>query len=498
MTPRVVFTRNPDLPDPAPDCRPATAGRIGLVVADPANRDRIYDRVAVGTGGYAIAVVPVGKPFVLVVTGDGAAAHTGQVSPVYRLPAARAQRQPISLRLFVVEDLAMAGTPAPGIRASPVPDGQRATPGAGTPIAGAGTQAITLLGVVCASDTLAGTYAYLPGLDEQGALPDATGTCRRATVGEMEFLLLDNTEANRLYDDALTGPDGVAVASAPVGWTFFVTEFQDDPDPATGLASGSQAILIPADAADRSPVALTVIRYVAPTNVGLPAGTLFLSTVACPPGQDEPALTVLGPDPSILLVPPGTPLGAAQPGSGRGCAEVGADYVIKPYAADDDATIEMSDGVDDGALLLRLPATVAEDGTRAFAPYELTERSTGVTVAFDIQEGRYTSVRSVLVDAPGTPAASGGAGSSSSAGSAPAGEGTAAASSGPGTPPAPDPAITPGTPPDPTVAPDTDDGNGGGLAPIRVLWAILALLGIAVFLAGMWVIRRPGGRASRR
>ena len=495
--PRVVFTRNPALADPAPGCRPAAAGQLALLVADPADHDRVYDRVVIGSGGYAIAVVPVGQPFVLIVGGDESAPAAGAMSPVYRLPADRARRRPISLRLFRIDAAITTGTPAPGTGATPVPDAGRATPGAGTPVAGPGIRPITLLGMVCASDNLAGTYAYRPGLDEE-TLPDASGTCRRATAGEMEFLLLDNTEANRLYDDALSGPDGIAIAWAPVDRTFFVSEFQDDPNPDTGLASGSQAILIPSgDSAsgddDQPPVALTVIRYVSPGAAGLTVGTLFLSTVACPSGGADPVLSVLGPDPAILLLPPGTAPGTPQPGSGRGCVEAAADYEVMPYDASDPGPIDLADGADDGALIARLPATITADGIRAFAPYTLTEQATGATVTFDVQEGRYTSVRVVLVDTPGTPVASDATGSSRSS-PVSAGPGTPASSPGPGTP---DPT---GTPPDPAATPETDTGGGLGLglSPIRLLWAVLALLGIAVFLAGVLVLRRPAGRAARR
>ncbi len=373
--------------------------------------------------------------------------------------------------------------------ATPVPDGL-ATPGAGTPESTPGTQPITLLGVVCASEELAGTYAYLPGGGEQGPVPDATGTCRHATVGEMEFLLLDNTEPNRLYDDAQSGSNGGAVALAPVGRSFFVTEFRDDPDPDTGLASGSAAILIPPDPADRQPVSLTVVRYVAPGAVGLTAGTLFLSTVVCPPGAGDSAITVLGPDATILLVPPGTAPGTPQPGSDRECAEVAADFRITPYDRDD-VTIELTDGADDGALIARLPATIATDGTRAFSPYELTERTSGATVVFDIREGHYTSIRVVLDDSPATPVASRAPGSSSGPGpgAASVGPGTATAADGTQTPPAPG---ATGTPADPTTVADADDG-AGGISPIRWLWAALALLGLIVLLASVRVLRRPAG-----
>jgi len=493
---RVVYSRNPALADPAGHCRTARSGELSIVVTDPADPTVRYDRVQTGPDGYANAVVPVGRPFVLVLaTGNEPVTHTG-MSPVYRLNARPDLREPISVRIFQLTGGDANGTPAAS-------DPTRS--GAGTPGAGsADRQPITIIGMICVLETRAGIYDYLPGAD-QPALDEEQ--CRRATIDELEFLLLDNDNASTLYDDAMTGIDGAAIANAPVGRPFFVTEFSDDPGVETGLPGGSAAITIPWDVGAHQPVVLTVVRNVAPGALDLPAGTLMLSTVVCPPAAGAGSLTVLGPAPTILIRPAGASPAVPQPGGDPDCEEATGRYEVAPYGDDTVPPIEVGDEADDGALIVPLPATLAVDGTRVFDPYWITETSTGQTATFDIREGAWTSLRVVLVDRPATPVATDDPTATvSDAGtpeSQPGASGDAAGSL-PGTPAAPDgagqgdPSATSAATAAAAAAPDENESAGLSYSPVRLLWAALAVLAIGIFLVGAWVLRRPGHRWRRR
>jgi len=489
---RVIYTRNPALPEPADSCRTAGSGQLTIVVADPADHGTVYDRVETGPNGYANAVVPVGQPFVLLLLDAGQPVSQSDVSPVYRLNADPSLRQPMAVRLFRIGPEIRGAGPA----ASPA---ARPSVGTGaTPVPGTMTEPITILGLICASPNRAGIYDYLSGLVDPAGPPPGSGPCRRATVDELEFLLLDNDNPSGLYDDALTGIDGVATAQAPIDQPFFVTEFDDDPAAETGLPGGSPAITIAADPAARQPVTLTVIRNVAPDALDLPAGRMLLSTVVCPSTAATESLTVLGPAPTILIRPDGATAATPQPGVEPGCEEGVGDYEIAPYGDATGTPVAVSDGTGDGALVVPLPATLTSDGTRAFAPYRITETRTGLTATFDIQEGAWTSLRVVLIDRPATPVpvsvqASGAGAATAEADGTGAGTGVAAL---PATPvPASDPA-TGGAmaTPVPTATSNEDDSGGVMSSPVRLLWAALAILAIATFLMGAWVLRRPGHR----
>ncbi len=493
---RVVYSRNPAMEDPTDSCRPARSGEMTIVVTDPADLSVRYDSVQTGPDGYANAVVPVGRPFVLAITGGEEPVTRRNMSPVYRLNERADLREPLSVRVFQVAGGEVSGTP--------VASDQTGTPtGSGTPGNTATSQSIMIQGLICVSETRAGIYDYLPGADPPDLDQDQ---CRRATVDEMEFLLLDNENPSRLYDDQTTGIDGTVVANAPIDRSFFVTEFGDDPGIETGLPGGSAAITIPADPAGRQPVVLTVVRNVAPGALDLPAGTMMLSTVVCPPPAGPESLTVLGPAATILIRPEKAPTGTPQPGSGDGCEEATGEYRIAPYGDEAVDPVEVSDGAADGALIVPLPATLTLDGTRVFDAYRITETSTGQTATFDIQEGAYTSLRIVLVDRPATPVADDETVTDPDAATPEPGPSGAddGPSELPGTPGATGGQATGG--PDPTVpatAPATatlDETGSGGMStsPVRLLWAALAALAIGIFLAGAWVLRRPGHRWRRR
>ncbi len=491
---RVVYSRNPAMADPADGCRTARSGELSIIVTDPADPTVRYDRVQTGPDGYANAVVPVGRPFVFALGREGEPVTRAEMSPVYRLNARPDRREPISVRIFQLSGPGANGTPT-----ASDPNGSDAgTPGAGT----ADSQPITIIGMICVSETRAGIYDYLPGADQ----PALDGEqCRRATIDELEFLLLDNDNASTLYDDAMTGIDGAATADAPAGRPFFVTEFSDDPGVETGLPGGSLAITIPRDRDARQPVVLTVVRNVAPGALDLPAGTMMLSTVVCPPRAGAESLTVLGPAPTILIRPEGASPVTPQPGSAPGCGEATGRYEIASYGDDVVPPIEVGDDADDGALIVPLPATLAVDGTRVFDPYRITETSTGQSATFDIQEGAWTSLRVVLVDRPATPVAADDATpTGSDAGTPEPGPGASGDVPVPGTPAAPgvpgtgDPAAISAATAAATAAPDENESAGLSYSPVRLLWATLAVLAIGIFLVGAWVLRRPGHRWRRR
>ncbi len=483
----VVYSRNPRLAEPGEGCREARSGELTVTVMDAANPAVVYDRVETGPAGYANAVVPVGRFFVLTLATPGTTPSVADRSPVYRLSPDPDQRQPIAVRIFrLVPATAGGGSTSPGSVVG------------GTPVSGAMTEPVTILGLVCVSDTRAGIYDYLPGLVTSGL---DGGQCRRATVDELEFLLLDNDNPSRLYDDALTGIDGVAIAEAPVDRPFFVTEFGDDPGSETGIPGGSAAITIPADPAARQPVSLTVVRNVAPGALDLAAGTVLVSTVVCPPVAGPASLTVLGPAPDILIRPEGVPASTPQPGSGPGCEEAGGAYEIAPYGDETVDPVEVEDGAADGALVVPLPATITRDGTRVFPAYRLTETTTGQTTTFDVQEGAWTSLRVVLVDRPATPVPAAGDATAANAiaGTAEAGLPDAATTAGtlPATPTTAVGPVASAAVATPPVTPDEND-SGFLASPIRLLWATLTVLAIGIFLAGTWVLRRPGHRWRRR
>lgn len=492
---RIVYSRNPAMEDPADSCRTARSGEVTIVVTDPANLNVRHDSVQTGPDGYANAVVPVGRPFVLVTTGGGDLVTRQNISPVYRLNTRPDLREPISVRVFQVSGGEVGGTPAAS-------DPTETPTGNSPPGAAVASQLIMIQGMICVSESRAGIYDYLSGA-EQAAL--SQDQCRRATVDEMEFLLLDNDNPSQLYDDQSTGIDGIAVANAPIDRPFFVTEFNDDPGIETGLPGGSAAITIPADPAGRQPVVLTVVRNVAPGALDLPAGTMMLSTVVCPSTAESESLTVLGPASSILIRPDGAPPGTPQPGSGDGCEEATGQYRIAPYGDEVVDPVEVSDGAGDGALIVPLPATLTLDGTRVFDAYRITETSTGQTATFDIQEGAYTSLRVVLVDRTATPVADDKTPTNPDAATPAPGPAGAddAPSELPGTPGAaggqatgqPDLTV-PATAPV-TATPDETGSGGMSTSPVRLLWAALAALAIGIFLAGAWVLRRPGHRWRR-
>lgn len=480
----VVYTRNQRLAAPGEDCREARSGELTVSVMDPADPAVVHDRVQTGPAGYANAVVPIGRPFVLTLATPDQTTAEGDRSPVYRLDPDPERRQPIAVRIFRV--------------APATPGAPPTTDAGGTPGAGGMTEPIAILGLICVSDTRAGIYDYLPGLVTTGV---DSGQCRRATVDELEFLLLDNDNPSRLYDDALTGIDGVAVAQAPVGQPFFVTEFSDDPGSETGIPGGSAAITVPADPADRRPVALTVVRNVAPGALDLAAGTILVSTVVCPPVAGPESLTVLGPAPTILVRPEGVPPSTPQPGSGAGCKEATGTYEIAPYGDETIDPVEVDDGADDGALVVPLPATITRDGTRVFPSYVITGTTAGQTATFDVQEGAWTSLRVVLVDRPATPVPGAGDATAASdfAGTAEAGLPDAARPAG-SMPATPTTAVDPVATETAATPPATPEENDSGFltSPIRLLWAALAVMAIGIFLAGTWVLRRPGHRWRRR
>lgn len=490
---RVVYTRNPALPEPADSCRTAASGQVTIVVADPADHGMVYDRVQTGPNGYANAVVPVGQPFVLLLSVADKPLGRSDVSPVYRINADPSLRQPMAVRLFRIGPEIRAAGPA----ASPA-----ARPSAGTGATtapGTMTEPITILGLICASPTRAGIYDYLSGLVDPAGPPPGSGPCRRATVGELEFLLLDNDNPSGLYDDAPTGIDGVATAQAPIDQPFFVTEFDDDPAAETGLPGGSPAITIAADPAARQPVTLTVIRNVAPDALDLPAGRMLLSTVVCPSTAAAESLTVLGPAPTILIRPDGATAATPQPGVEPGCEEAAGDYEIAPYGDETGAPLAVSDGTGDGALVVPLPATLTGDGTRAFAAYRITETGTGLTATFDIQEGAWTSLRVVLIDRPATPVPVDASGTSAATAED---DGSGAGNDASALPATPGLVSDPATggamaTPVPAATSSGDDSGGMMSSPVRLLWAALAILAIATFLVGAWVLRRPGHRWRR-
>ena len=486
---RVVYTRNPALPEPTGMCRTAGAGQLTVVVADPADLTAAYDRVQTGPNGYANAVVPVGQPFVLVLTNAGAPVRREDVSPVYRLNANPALRQPMAVRLFRVG-------PVPATTGSPLAGAAAASEPAGTPEAGP-TAPVTILGLVCASAGRAGIYDYLGGLIDPAGPPPGSGPCRRATVDELEFLLLDNDNPSTLYDDVTTGLDGIATARAPVDRPFFVTEFADDPGADTGLPGGSAAIMVPADPAARQPIALTVVRNVAPGALDLPAGTVLVSTVVCPPAAGPASLTVLGPAPTVLIRSPGSPTGTPQPGASPVCEEATGSYEIAPYGDEAVPPIAVTDGAGDGALIVPLPATLTSDGGRAFNAYRITETGSGLTTSFDVQEGAWTSLRVVLTEPPATPVPADAPAASLDAGTASAGSDDARASAGSGTPVPASATTTEGPAATAVPAPEENDAGGLPFSPVRLLWGALAVLAIAIFLAGTWVLRRPGHRWHR-
>ena len=468
-------------------------------MTDPADPTVRYDRVQTGPDGYANAVVPVGRPFVLALAADGEPVTRSEMSPVYRLNARPDRREPISVRVFQLTGAGANGTP----RASDPNGSGDGTPGAGSD----DRQPITIIGLICVSESRAGIYDYLQGAD-QPALDE--GPCRRATIDELEFLLLDNDNASTLYDDAMTGIDGAAIANAPAGRPFFVTEFSDDPGVETGLPGGSPAITIPRDRDARQPVVLTVVRNVAPGALDLPAGTMMVSTVVCPSAAGAESLTVLGPAPTILIRPEGASPATPQPGSAPGCGEATGRYEIAPYGDDTVPPIVVGDEADDGALIVPLPATLAVDGTRVFDPYRISETSTGQTATFDIQEGAWTSLRVVLVDRPATPVpaddatATGSEAGTPEPGPGASGDvpqpvpGTPAVLGVPGTGDAAASSAATAATAAATAAPDENGAGGLPTSPVRLLWAALTVLAIGVFLAGAWVLRRPGHRWQRR
>ena len=480
----IAFSHRMDAPTAA-GCHQAAPDELTFVVLDPMHPATVYDRVPSGNGGYATAVAPTGQSFVVVVQQRGQPFSVGHTSPRYLLDTDPNHRRALAVRTTVYVAAPPSATPVAG-------GGTPETPG--TPALREARTTITVLGIVCASTSAAGQYDYRLG----SAQPvPGSRACRPATDGEMEFLVLDNAAAARLYADVLTDPDGKAVVSVPVGRAFFVTEFNDDPGAGSGAAGGSEAITIPGDPARRQPLLLTVIHYVPPGAINLAPGTVMISSVACPAGSAAPGMTVLGPATTFLTRAPGADPTLPQPGTGPGCGEAAATYRIAPFGDPTAKLIVLRDGASDGALITRLPASLNRDGERAFPSYVITDAATGLSTTFDVREGAVTSVRVVL---PLTTSATPGAddGSPDAADDATPGAeasdtesvdaGTAETSAGPVS-------VVPTA-----TAPPASESGGLGFSPTRLIWATLFVAAAVLVVLGAVVVRRnrqPDGRPRR-
>ena len=484
----IAFSHHTNTPTNAA-CRQAAPGELTFVVLDPTDPHTTYDRARSGNGGYTTAVAPTGQPFVVVVQPRRQPFSLRSTSPRYLLDADPARRRALAVRVTVYVAPAPPATPM----ATPVP-GSGTPAGLGMPASDDDLATMTVLGIVCASASAAGQYDYRLG----GAQPaPGSQACRPATDGEMEFLVLDNAASTHLYADVLTNSNGIAVATVPVGQAFFVTEFNDDPGAGSGAAGGSEAITIPADPSQRTPLLLTVIHYVPPGTINLATGTVMISSVACPDDSATPSVTVLGPATTFLTHAPGTDPSLPQPGSGPGCGEAATTYRIMPFGDPNAKPITLRDGASDGALITRLPASLTRDGTRAFPSYILTDTATGLTATFDVREGAITSVRVVLPrQTSATPAADDGSPDASDD-ATPSADGSEAE---PVTVSTEAPSISPASVTPTTTAAPASDSGGLSFSPTRLIWAVLFIAAAIVVVLSAIVVRRnrhPGGSRHR-